>query len=197
MTCTGCGADNREGRRFCAKCGAPLALGCPSCGFANEPGAEFCGGCGQRLTPTGQPREPASAVGASPREAERRQLTVMFCDLVGSTSLAGRLDPEELREHIRAYQAASADVIARFEGHVDPAAAEACFQRALEVARGQAAKAWELRAAVSLARLWQRRGRSSDAHRLLTDTVGWFTEGLDTRELLAARDLLKLLPGPS
>jgi predicted ATPase len=79
----------------------------------------------------------------------------------------------------------------------DPAAAEACFQRAMEVARAQSAKAWELRAAVSLARLWQLRGRSSDAHRLLADIVGWFTEGLDTRELLAARDLLKLLHGPS
>jgi class 3 adenylate cyclase len=48
----------------------------------------------------------------------RRQLTVMFCDLVGSTALATRLDPEELREHVRAYQGASADVIARFEGHI-------------------------------------------------------------------------------
>src|SRR5262245_57542551 len=118
MKCTSCGVDNRGGRRFCAKCGAPLALECAACGFANEPGAEFCGGCGQRLAATGQPAAPASTVGASPREAERRQLTVMFCDLVGSTSLAGRLDPEELREHIRAYQAASADVITRFEGHV-------------------------------------------------------------------------------
>src|SRR5438093_13402026 len=42
----------------------------------------------------------------------------MFCDLVGSTALAGRLDPEELREHVRAYQGVSAEVIARFEGHI-------------------------------------------------------------------------------
>ena len=51
-------------------------------------------------------------------EAERRQPTVLFCDLVGSTVLAGQLDPEELREVVRAYQATCAKVIARFEGHI-------------------------------------------------------------------------------
>jgi TOMM system kinase/cyclase fusion protein len=90
---------------------------CASCGFANEPGDEFCGGCGQRLGVEAR-REVRAPTAEAPRDAERRQLTVMFCDLVGSTALAGRLDPEELREHVRAYQAASAEVIARFEGHV-------------------------------------------------------------------------------
>src|SRR5206468_2671378 len=51
-------------------------------------------------------------------EAERRQLTVMFCDLVGSTALSEQLDPEELREVVRAYQQVSAEVISRFEGHI-------------------------------------------------------------------------------
>src|SRR5215831_4467025 len=53
-----------------------------------------------------------------PSVAERRQLTVLFCDLVGSTALAGRLDPEELRDVVRAYQGVCAKVIARFEGHI-------------------------------------------------------------------------------
>ncbi len=53
-----------------------------------------------------------------PREAERRHLTVVFCDLVESTSLAGQLDPEDLREVIRAYQAACTEVVQRFEGHI-------------------------------------------------------------------------------
>ena len=115
MTCPGCGAENREGRRFCSKCGAALSRACSGCGFINDPGDEFCGGCGQRVSVA--TAEPAQHKGA-PRDAERRQLTVMFCDLVGSTALAGRLDPEELREHVRAYQGVSAEVIARFEGHI-------------------------------------------------------------------------------
>jgi hypothetical protein len=63
------------------------------------------------------PRVPASGVQHVP-EAERRQLTVLFCDLVDSTVLASRLDPEELREVVRAYQEVCAKVIARFEGHI-------------------------------------------------------------------------------
>ncbi|MGK9231288.1 hypothetical protein KXS07_06625 [Inquilinus limosus] len=55
---------------------------------------------------------------ASGDQAERRQLTVMFCDLVGSTALSGSLDPEQLREVLRAYQAACASVIERYDGHV-------------------------------------------------------------------------------
>jgi class 3 adenylate cyclase len=53
-----------------------------------------------------------------PSAAERRQLTVLFCDLVNSTALAGRLDPEELRDVVRAYQQTCATVIQRFEGHI-------------------------------------------------------------------------------
>jgi class 3 adenylate cyclase/tetratricopeptide (TPR) repeat protein len=59
---------------------------------------------------------PASSLSAP--EAERRQLTVLFCDLVGSTQLSGQLDPEDLRAVVRAYQEAAAEVIARYEGHI-------------------------------------------------------------------------------
>ena len=59
-----------------------------------------------------------SAVPRAPRSAERRQLTVMFCDLVGSTALSTRLDPEDLREVIAAYHACAADVVTRFGGYV-------------------------------------------------------------------------------
>jgi hypothetical protein len=118
MTCPSCGAENRQGRRFCAKCGVTLSMACGACGFTNEPGDEFCGGCGQRLISASAQRPGTETPVAALPDAERRQLTVMFCDLVGSTALATRLDPEELREHVRAYQGASADVIARFEGHI-------------------------------------------------------------------------------
>jgi predicted ATPase len=71
-----------------------------------------------------------------------------------------------------------------------PAEAEACFQRALDVTHRQEAKSLELRAAVSLARLWQRQGKRTEAHDLLSPVYGWFTEGFDTADLQEAKALL-------
>lgn len=138
MQCPQCHSDNREGRHYCAECGAPLATTCPECGFANEPSEGFCGGCGTALTSSasaavsaadtvrtatnryrphkGSPHENARR--RETLEPERRQLTVMFCDLVGSTRLSHRLDPEDLREVIRGYQHACAEIITRYEGVV-------------------------------------------------------------------------------
>jgi class 3 adenylate cyclase len=65
-----------------------------------------------------RPQQVASPTAPQTAEAERRQLTVLFCDLVDSTVLASQLDPEELRDVVRAYQEACAKVIARFEGHI-------------------------------------------------------------------------------
>jgi class 3 adenylate cyclase/predicted ATPase len=73
----------------------------------------------------------------------------------------------------------------------DPAGAEACFREALDVARQQSAKSFELRAATSLARLWQRQGRGQDARDLLAPVYDWFTEGFDTRDLRQAKTLLE------
>jgi predicted ATPase len=70
---------------------------------------------------------------------------------------------------------------------------EACFQQALAVARRQAAKAWELRAATSLSRLWQRQGKRAAAYDLLTPVYGWFTEGFDTADLREAKALFEEL----
>ncbi|MEE8304234.1 MAG: adenylate/guanylate cyclase domain-containing protein, partial [Candidatus Tectomicrobia bacterium] len=67
------------------------------------------------------PSDESMTVPEPPRsvpDAERRQLTVMFCDLVGSTDLSGKLDPEDLREVVRAYQATAAEVIERYKGHI-------------------------------------------------------------------------------
>ena len=71
----------------------------------------------------------------------------------------------------------------------DTAAAGQCFERALKVARQQQAKSWELRAAMSLSRLWQQEGRRDDARELLMPVYGWFTEGFDTADLQDARML--------
>jgi predicted ATPase len=72
----------------------------------------------------------------------------------------------------------------------DAAQAEVCFQQALNVARYQQAKSWELRAAMSLGRLWQRQGKGREARELLTPIYGWFTEGFDTPDLREAKVLL-------
>src|SRR5712692_4733882 len=122
MHCPKCQHENREGARFCEACGSRLELLCPACGHQLRPGAAFCDQCGTSLT--AQPSAPQTLDSRpqtlDPRltSAERRQLTVMFCDLVGSTALSQQLDPEELREVVRAYQETCAVVIARFDGHL-------------------------------------------------------------------------------
>ncbi len=90
---------------------------CPACGFANPLEFRFCGACGASLER--QPA-PSAATGSAPErpQPERRQLTVLFCDLVGSSMLASRLDPEELRDVILAYQTACTSAIRRFDGTV-------------------------------------------------------------------------------
>jgi len=70
------------------------------------------------------------------------------------------------------------------------AAAEACLHQALTIARRQQAKALELRAVMSLSRLWQRQGKQREAHQLLAEIYGWFTEGFDTADLQEAKVLL-------
>ncbi len=70
------------------------------------------------------------------------------------------------------------------------AEAETCFHHALDIARNQQAKSFELRAATSLARLWQQHGKRQEAHDLLAPVYGWFTEGFDTADLQSAKALL-------
>ena len=74
-----------------------------------------------------------------------------------------------------------------------PTKAETHFERALSVARQQQAKSWELRAAMSLARLWRDQGKVQQARELLAPVYGWFTEGFDTRDLKEAKALLEQL----
>ena len=90
MHCPKCQHENLEVARFCQACGSKLELSCPACGNLTQPAAAFCDHCGTPLTtqplafktPDSRPRTPDL-----PRpNAERRQLTVMFCDLVGSTA---------------------------------------------------------------------------------------------------------------
>ena len=77
----------------------------------------------------------------------------------------------------------------------DATKAETYFERALAVARQQQAKSWELRAAMSMARLWRDQGKVQQARELLAPVYGWFTEGFDTRDLKEAKALLEELAG--
>ncbi len=102
--CPQCGEQDENGGQYCVRCGAALRP-CPSCGRANPPTAKFCAECGKPL--------------AAPQPAaERRQITVVFCDLTGSTALSGRLDPEDLRDLIREYQTQCAAIVKRYDGSV-------------------------------------------------------------------------------
>jgi class 3 adenylate cyclase/predicted ATPase len=135
MRCPRCQAENREGARFCRDCGALFAAICSSCGAKTEAGSKFCDNCGTPLAATPTPTyEPGGAAGTaaapaedatrvvrsakSPAEPQRRQLTVMFCDLVGSTELAARVDPEVLRDVVRSYQEVCDAVIRQLHGNV-------------------------------------------------------------------------------
>ena len=71
--------------------------------------------------------------------------------------------------------------------------AEASLRKALKIARRQSAKSWELRAAMSLSRLWQSQGKRAEARQMLGDIYGWFTEGFDTADLKEAKILLDQL----
>ena len=100
----------------------------------------------------------------------------------------GRIETKQLGWDPEVYRIAGE--IARKSPKPDTAKAEAYFERALAVARQQQAKSWELRAAMSLARLWRDQGKVQQARELLTPVYGWFTEGFDTRDLKEAKALL-------
>ena len=115
MKCPVCAAAVRPGLRFCDSCGARLEKTCAGCGATSPLGARFCGICGAPLADS-EPHADAgkTAPARSAEEGERRQLTVMFVDLVGSTGLSGSLDPEQWRDILRAYQGVCAAGIAGY-----------------------------------------------------------------------------------
>lgn len=115
MQCLRCRAAVPVDARFCPSCGAPQLRNCVHCGTGNLPGDRFCKGCGKPLAAAA---EADTALTAASAEAERRNLTVMFCDLAGSVALSAVLDAEDLRDLMRAYQQICASAVARYDGHV-------------------------------------------------------------------------------
>ena len=143
MACASCGAENPPGNKFCGECGAALVLACGACGSRNPPANRFCGECGARLAVSGSgfrvsdgrpdppetrtlkpdtytPRHLADRILASREslEGERKQVTVLFADVVGSTELIRDLDPEEARALLEPAVRAMIEAVHRFEGTV-------------------------------------------------------------------------------
>ena len=116
--CAACGAASPEGARFCMECGAPLEAACERCGTLLPPAAKFCPECGVAAKPTGSDSRDAAAEKSGVRGGERRHLTVLFADLVDSTRMADRLDPEDMRDVLRMFQQHCGEVVAARGGHV-------------------------------------------------------------------------------
>lgn len=112
--CEICAQENPSGGRFCIGCGAKLPFHCALCQALVRPDSRFCGGCGAALAVNAT----TNAAAPADREGERRQLTVLFCDMVGSTEMAGRLDVEDYHEVVRLYQHAASSAIVAMSGHV-------------------------------------------------------------------------------
>ena len=134
MTCPACGHDNREAARFCDACGRPLEARCPVCGQGLRPGARFCDGCGANISaPLSRaaetPRAPTSYTPHHLAErilkegralrGERKEVSVLFVDVQGSTELAGSLDPEEFHRVMDGAFQIMLDAVHRWEGTVN------------------------------------------------------------------------------
>jgi class 3 adenylate cyclase/tetratricopeptide (TPR) repeat protein len=131
VSCVRCGHGNPAEARFCGACGAPLETRCGSCGVANPAGNRFCHGCGAGLAagpapafPTPQSYTPKHLVDKilstqAAKEGERKQVTVLFVDVSGFTSLSERLDPEDVHRLMRRAFELMLDEVHRYEGTVN------------------------------------------------------------------------------
>ena len=115
MHCTNCAAEVPDQRKFCGQCGAAVTRRCLACGAANPALNRFCGDCGTSLRVDSPAAIPMAR---DSRPIERRQLTVLFCDLVGSTALSASLDPEDFSAIIAGYRRCITETVARFDGFV-------------------------------------------------------------------------------
>jgi Double zinc ribbon/Adenylate and Guanylate cyclase catalytic domain len=143
MRCGKCGKDNREGRRFCAECGAALAVKCAQCGASNEPDEKFCGDCGAPLAsgldaapPTQAPEPGKTATGISMTtetvageipDGERKTVTALFADIKGSTEMMAELDPEAARAIIDPALKVMMDGVHWYDGYVVQSTGDGIF----------------------------------------------------------------------
>jgi class 3 adenylate cyclase len=147
MRCSKCGSDNREGRKFCAECGASLAAKCPRYGAVNEPNEKFCGECGTALTRSAEPAiaqsvptladQPSIRVTSEPAnthveasvhlDGERKMVTALFADIKGSTELMEDLDPEQARVTVDPALKLMIEAVRRYDGYVVQSTGDGIF----------------------------------------------------------------------
>src|SRR5262245_34529963 len=143
MRCASCGVESLPGKNFCHACGAPASVTCRACGAQLDPSFRFCPDCGQQVGAVHEapppvvsgpltrlsrhmPNELAREIRSTRAaiEGERKQVTVLFCDLAGSTAIAEQLDPEEYHELLERYLELAFAEIYRFEGVVNQIAGD-------------------------------------------------------------------------
>ena len=135
MRCSKCGSDNRDGRKFCAKCAAPLARVCPQCGAANEPDEDFCGECAAALgqppvaskKSTDAPIRVADTPAPENLDGERKTVTALFADIKGSMDLMEDLDREEARTIIDPALKLMIDAVHHYDGYVVQSTGDGIF----------------------------------------------------------------------
>ena len=136
MKCAKCGADNREGAKFCNECAAPLEASCPKCGSRNKPGAKFCDECGTSLgafaaASPNKPNESSIRLidSAVPEnlDGERKTVTALFADIKGSTELMEDLDPEQARAIIDPALKLMIEAVRRYDGYVVQSTGDGIF----------------------------------------------------------------------
>jgi len=118
MRCPACGSNNPAEAKFCDQCAAAMPTACQSCGRVNRAGAKFCAACSSPLELTSNDLPSPNKDDENGLHAERRHLTVLFCDLVGSTEISAKLDPEDWREIVTSYHQTATETVTRFGGYV-------------------------------------------------------------------------------
>jgi hypothetical protein len=147
MRCSKCSSDNREGRKFCAECGASLAAKCLKCRAINEPNEKFCGECGAALTRSAEPAiaqsvptihdqpsirvtsEPANAPGEASAhlDGERKTVPAPFADIKGSMELMEGLDPEEARAIVDPTLKLMIEAVHHYDGYIVQSTGDGIF----------------------------------------------------------------------
>src|SRR5262249_4203296 len=141
MRCSSCGAENREGAKFCSECAAPIPVKCTHCGVSNRPAAKFCDECAAPLSASSLSASTASKGQTPPQirvsseqsttshalDGERKTVTALFADIKGSTELMEDLDPEEARAIIDPALILMMGAVHHYDGHLVQSTGDGIF----------------------------------------------------------------------